>query len=78
MQTRPERLRRLGAAYAASRDLHAGDREAVHAEIEAADRDGMTVREISRELAGAISPGRVHAIVLERTAARQERLTRPD
>jgi DNA-directed RNA polymerase specialized sigma24 family protein len=75
MRTRPERLRRLGAAYAASRDLHAGDREALHREIEAADLEDMSVREIAR-LSG-VSPGRVHAIVVERTAARQDRLTRP-
>lgn len=76
MRTRPERLRRLGRAYHSSRQLHAGDRAALAEEIEAADLDGMTVREIAR--ATGLSASRVQAIIVDRTAARQDRLTRPD
>jgi transposase len=74
MSAHQERLRRLGAAAKASDDLAANDREARDAEIEQADADGLSTREISKAV--GMSASRIHAIVLKRTAARQARLAR--
>ncbi len=72
MRTHTERLRRLGLAAEASERAAAADRESRNAEIEAAHLDGMSAREIAREV--GMSPSAVHSIVVERTAARQRRI----
>lgn len=66
-----DRLARLAAAARATAKTHADDREARDTEIEAADRDGMGLREIAR--ATGLSPGQVQRIVAQRTARRQAR-----
>lgn len=67
-----EKLRRLGLAAERSQELADGDREARDAAIEEADIAGFSPRDISHML-GTISHARVHKIVIERTAARQQR-----
>lgn len=73
-RTQQERLHRLAAAARASKDMAAADREALHAEIEAAEVAGESTREIARHV--DMSPSWVHDVVIARTAARQARLAR--
>lgn len=64
-----ERRRRLAAAARESKRIYEDDRETRDAEIEAADREGVGVREIARDM--DMEPGNVHKIILARAAARQ-------
>lgn len=66
-----ERLRRLAAAARASQELADVDRSARDDEIEQADLAGLSYREIAGET--GLSAQRVQAIVLVRTAERQQR-----
>lgn len=69
MRATAERLRRLGDAARASETLAEADRLARNNAIEDAEREGWTNREIGRWV--GMSPSRVHAILLDRAAARQ-------
>ena len=64
-----ERRRRLAAAARKSREVYEDDRETRDREIEAADQEGVPVREIARDM--DLAPGHVHKVILARTAARQ-------
>jgi hypothetical protein len=74
MRTALERVERLAAAARASQDLADADREARDQAIEEADLEGASRREISR--AAQLSSTQVQAVVLRRTAERQDRLAR--
>ena len=74
MNERVKRLRRLACAARESEKLAAEDREARDREIEQAEQDGMSIREIGRVC--GLAPSTVLGIVVKTTADRQARLAR--
>jgi lambda repressor-like predicted transcriptional regulator len=66
------KVRRTAIAARNSEELAAGDREARDDAIEQAQAEGFSVREIATQ--AGMSASRIQAIVIDRTAARQQRL----